>query len=195
MAKIKAATYKLQFSTFLGGNGMDWGTDIAVDKKGAAYVTGYTFARDFPIKKEVFKNRKSVDAFVTKYNRNGSQIIYSTYIGGTHEDWGWEIAVDKKGSATIVGTTKSSVFPLKNALQSTYMGNLDVFITKISPKGGRLKFSTYLGGSSYDDARTIAVDSKNAIYIVGYTASNDFPLKKAMKDTLQGSDTFVLKIK
>ncbi len=196
VAKINAATEKLQFSTFLGGNGIDWGQDIAVDKKGAAYVTGYTEAWDFPIKNQVFKNRPSTDAFVTKYKRNGSQIVYSTYIGGSYADWGWEIAVDRRGAAIIVGTTKSSVFPLKNALQTSWMGKSEVFITKIHPNGGRLKFSTYLGGSNTDDARTIAVDSKNAIYIAGTTYSNNFPTKNAMKDTLQGvSEAFVLKIK
>lgn len=196
VAKINAATDKLIFSTFLGGNGIDRGRDIAVDKKGAVYVTGYTEAWDFPLKKQIFKNRESVDAFVTKYDKNGNQIVYSTYIGGSYADWGWGIAVDKKGAATIVGTTQSSLFPLKYALQSSWMGKSDVFITKIHPKGGKLKFSTYLGGSDHDDSRTIAVDSKNAIYIAGVTYSHNFPLKKAMKDVIQGiGEAFVLKIK
>ena len=126
----------------------------------------------------------------------GNQIVYSTYIGGSYADWGYAIAVDKRKAAVIVGITKSSLFPLKNALQTSLLGDADVFITKIHPKGARMQFSTYLGGSGFDQARTIAVDAKKAIYVAGETYASDFPLKKALRSIFKGVDEgFVLKIK
>jgi hypothetical protein len=196
VTKISSSGDKMVFSTFLGGNGIDRGQGIAVDKKGAAYVTGWTEAWDFPTKKQVFNNRPSTDAFVTKIDKGGNQIVYSTYIGGSYADWGYAIAVDKRKAAVIVGITKSSLFPLKNALQTSLLGDADVFITKIHPKGARMQFSTYLGGSGFDQARTVAVDAKKAIYIAGETYASDFPLKKALRSIFKGVDEgFVLKIK
>jgi hypothetical protein len=194
----------LLYSTYLGGSGDESGRDIAVDLRGNAYVTGRTQSTDFPIK-NAFDNTLggSQDAFVTKVNPSVSgsnSLIYSTYLGGsvsnyTNTDEGFGIAVDLRGNAYIVGSTSSIDFPIKNAFDSTLSGLNDAFVTTLSARGDRLLFSSYLGGSNFDNGSGIAVDFFRNIYVTGNTTSSDFPTQNAFDNTLgASSDAFVTKI-
>src|SRR5207244_8019855 len=104
----------------------------------------------------------SQDAFVTKVNAAGSALVYSTYLAGNAQDSGHSIAVDSTGAMYIAGTTNSTNFPTANAIQPTYGGLGDAFVTKLSPSGNALVYSTYLGGSNFDGASGIAVDTAGA---------------------------------
>ena len=179
----------LSYSTYLGGSDMDYANGIAVDPSGNAYVTGYTASTDFPLVNPVQSSpgggtcsedgvdtTACFDAFVTKLNPTGTALVYSTYLGGSNEDYGAGIAVDASGNAFVAGYTNSTDFPVQNALQSENAGGWDAFVTELSADGASLIYSTYWGGSSDDIGTGVAVDSSGNAYISGYTDSPDFPV-------------------
>src|SRR5207247_7975893 len=114
------------------------------------------------------------DAFVTKVSATGA-LGYSTYLGGSGNDFGASIAVDGSGNAYVTGGTGSSNFPTANAFQSTLRNALNAFVTKLNASGSALVYSSYLGGSGGDIGNGIAVDSTGNAYVVGTTNSTDFP--------------------
>ncbi|MEE8405254.1 MAG: SBBP repeat-containing protein [candidate division Zixibacteria bacterium] len=189
----------LVYSTYLGGTNYDFALGIAIDDSGAAYVTGTTYSTDFPMLNPYQGTHLGglTDIFVTKLNIAGDSLVYSTYLGGSHTDDTYDIAVDASGSAYITGWTRSVDFPTLNPFQDTLKGKFDVFVTKFSSSGNSLVYSTYLGGSSDNDyGHGIAVDATGAAYVTGETDSPDFPMFNAYQGTYQGGtkDVFVTKI-
>src|SRR5438045_3125710 len=136
------------------------------------------------------------DAFVAKLNASGSALIYSTYLGGSSSDFAFGIAVDSAGNAYVAGQTGSTDFPTANAGQGKSAGNGDAFVTKLNASGSALIYSTYLGGSSDDDANGIAVDSSGNAYVTGFTFSTDFPTANAIQSKYGGgqTDAYVTKL-
>jgi Bacterial Ig-like domain (group 3)/Beta-propeller repeat len=200
VAKINSTGSALIYSTYLGGNGADFGYAIAVDAAGNAYVTGYTESADFhTIRAFQPTNRGGGDGFVAKLNSSGSALVYSTYLGGSGRDYGSGIAVDNTNSAYVTGLTSSSDFPTKNPLQANNAGGdpgcaCDSFVSKISPTGG-LSFSTYIGGSGIDYSSGIAVDKAGDVYVTGSTDSIDFPTVNPLQASNRGGyDAFVFKL-
>lgn len=189
----------LVFSTYLGGEYLDEGYAIALNKKGAAFVTGKTSSNDYPTKKAYRKNKDfsySYDIFFTKIAATGKNIVFSSYFGGHDEDTAWGIAVDSKNSLYITGSTDSSDFPTKKAFQKKFGGVRDAFVSKFKSSGRALLYSSYLGGTGKDVGFKLAVDKKRKAYIVGYTLSSDFPVKKALQKKLSGEqEGFFVKIK
>lgn len=136
VTKLNAAGTGLVYSTYLGGSGIDVGYGIAVDSSGNAYVTGYTdSATNFPIVSPLqHRSGGLTDAFVTELNATGSALVYSTYLGGSADDFGIGINVDSSGNAYVTGYTDSTNFPTTTgAFQTVFSGTEDVFVTKISP--------------------------------------------------------------
>lgn len=174
VTKLNTTGTALVYSTYLGGSGGGQGNSIAVDSSDSAYVTGST-GSGFPI-----VNSSAFDpgacgggAFVTKFTPLGSALAYSTYLGCAS---GSGIAVDSLANAYITGSTSSTSFPTKNAIQPAKGGgNFDAFVTELDAAGTALVYSTYLGGSSFDEAFGIAVDSSGNAYVSGSTSSTDFP--------------------
>lgn len=177
----------LIFSTYLGGNNFDLGNRIEVDKKENVYITGYTDSKDFPTTSTAYQPSVSdsslTNAFLTKLSANGSELLYSTYLGGDNFDFGFGIAVDNNSNAYVTGTTYSENFPTTPKAYQPVNPDSDpvfsnAFITKINTlKSGNasLVYSTYLGGSSFDEGLGIAIDKSDNAYIAGYTLSSDFP--------------------
>jgi beta-propeller repeat-containing protein/hemolysin type calcium-binding protein len=165
----------LSYSTYLGGNADDQGRAIDVDPSGAAYVTGETLSSDFdtvgPIEGDTAGSR---DVFVSKLNPAGNALVYSTYLGGNGDDRGRGIALDSSGAAYITGLTDSSDFNTVGQIEGDTPGSTDAFISKLTPSGSALAYSTYLGGTSTDSGLGIAVDSGGAAYVTGFTGSIDF---------------------
>src|SRR5260221_129941 len=186
----------LAYSTYLGGSGSDFASAIAVDSSGNAYVTGSTLSTDFPIAKALQPTTHGYyEAFVTKFNGDGSALVYSTYLGGRGTDIGNGIAVDSAGNAYITGQTTSTNFPIENAVQATFGGAEDAFVTKFNADGSALVYSTYLGGSAADIGAGVAVDSAGNAYITGNTGSTNFPTKNAFQAANHGvTNAFVTKI-
>lgn len=189
----------LTYATFLGGAGPDTASDIASDSSGNAYVTGWTESFDFPVTaatQGVLQGGR--DAFITKFNSNGSQILYSTYLGGTQLDEGSRIAVDASGNAYVAGRTWSTNFPSTlNAFQRNNAGAAgtdDAFIAKLNPTGG-LVYATYLGGSAIDIPGGIAIDNAGSVYVTGLTQSSNFPLRNPFQAVFGGlQDIFIAKL-
>src|SRR2546426_194382 len=185
----------LSYSTYLGGDNFDQPNGIVVDSAGNAYVAGFTSSSNFPAPSGALETAYvgSSDAFVSKLSPSGSSLVYSTYLGGSFTDQALALAVDSSGSVYIAGQTSSSDFPTSaGAFKTTYGGNGDAFLAKLSPDGSSLAYSTYLGGSGLDEARDIALDSAGNIYVAGQTFSTDFPMLSALQTANKGNqDAFV----
>ncbi len=198
IAKLAADGSSLVYSTYLGGNGFDRATSIAVDSSGNAYVTGFTASADFPTTSGAFQTKPggNGDAFIAKLNPSGSSLVYSTYLGGGGTDSGQGIAVDGSGNAFVSGSTASADFPTASALQAANAGATDAFVAKLNAAGSALVYSTYVGGGGADSGLAIALDSSGNAYVAGFTASTNFPVTAG---TLQaaakaGGDAFVFKL-
>jgi Beta-propeller repeat len=190
----------LVYSTYLGGLGFDNGTDIAVDAQGNAYVLGSTTSLDFPtvnpIQPTLGGSPNLPDVFVAKLNREGSALIYSTYLGGNSLDQPGDIAVDKEGNAYVTGHTLSPDFPISNALQPVKVGlSPDAFVAKLNASGSAFFYSTYLGGSGIELNTAMAIDREENVYVTGTTASIDFPTSNPLQPSLAGGqDAFLVKL-
>jgi hypothetical protein len=190
----------LLYSTYLGGSGIDDAANaIAVDQSGNVYVTGQTTSNDFPTQHaEQPSSGGGYDAFLTKIDPSGSALVYSTYFGGSGDDWGAGIAVDAFGQAYVAGRTKSSNFPTTaGAYQTTYGGGGgDAFVAKFNASGSALIYSTYLGGSGYDVATSIALDPTGNAYVAGYNYLAGFPTTLGAYQTASKGpyDAFISKL-
>ena len=207
VTKINPAGTAIIYSTYLGGSGNDEGLGIAVDTSKNVYVTGRTTSLNFPGSNAIQSRHGGgyFDAFVTKYNENGSAFIYSTYLGGANDDSGNSIKADSSGNAYITGLTSSENFPVINAIKPQFnqtdgLTNSfpptfgDSFVAKLNAEGSRFAFSTYFGGSHYDSGSGITVDNNRNVYLTGITRSN-FPLINALQSLTNGSNEgFVSKL-
>jgi hypothetical protein len=189
------------YSTYLGGgllnniNQGSSGQSIAVDVNGDAFVAGYTQVTNFPVINALqTTNRGSADAFVTELNPAGNALVFSTYLGGKGVDAANGVALNTNGDVIITGFTQSTNFPTANPAQPVYGGNGDAFIAKLSAGGGALLYSTYLGGSNYDNIKSfsskpgdsggaVAVDFDGNAYVTGWTYSTNFPVLNAFQPT------------
>ncbi|GMK42348.1 hypothetical protein PCCS19_54070 [Paenibacillus sp. CCS19] len=167
------------YSTLIGGSDISEGIKIAVDASGHAYIAGVTSSSDFPVTSNAFGTafNGNLDVFVTKLNPAGSGLIYSTFLGGSEEDTPFDITTDSNGSAYVIGSTRSSNFPVTpGAIRTSYNGaSEDGFLTKLNADGSGLVYSTFLGGSAPSNGTGIAVNSAGHAYVVGLTQATDFP--------------------
>ena len=201
VTKLNAAGSTLVYSTFLGGSDSDQDGRIAIDAAGSAYVSGSTSSRNFPTTASAFDRRYNGerDAFVTKLNAAGSNLVYSTYLGGSFVDDGNAIAVDGAGSAYVTGSTSSENFPTTAGAFDRGLDGGDAFVTKLSPNGSALAYSTYLGGREEDEGAGLAVDGAGRAYLTGWTASGNFPTTASAFDRSYNGggyygDAFVTKL-
>jgi len=189
-----AANGSFLWSTYLGGSKLDCGYIIVVTIDGSCYVTGYTNSSDFPTLNAYDStfNGGYIDIFVSKFSTNGS-LLWSSYLGGNGNEWGYSVAITSDGSCYVTGFTASNDFPALDAYDSTHNGDWDVFVTKFSGSGSLL-WSTYFGGASWDEALGVTVASDDSCYITGFTVSYDFPVLNAYNNTYGGlGDAFVAK--
>jgi hypothetical protein len=203
----------LVYSTFLGGSSTDFIFGIAIDAVGSAYITGLTYSLDFPVTPGAFQttcnacNGNSSDGFAAELNPSGSKLVYGTYLGGSGNDDGRAIVVDSLGNAFIVGETFSPDFPVTaDAIQPSCGGGCagntaDAFLTELNASGSGAVFSTFLGGSGFEIARSVARHPSGNLYITGITFSTDFPITVGAFQTTCGAgcssgvaDAFVAKI-
>jgi cysteine-rich repeat protein len=201
VTRLAPSEDSLVFSTYFGGSGAEFGTAIALDESGNAYITGNTWSADFPTLNPLQPAlAQAPDAFVAKISAAGTAVLYSTFLGGIgglgdERETALGIAVDAAGSAYVVGRTDSPDFPTVNALQGSQAGPSDGFVAKVAPAGNALAYSTYLGGALRDTAAAVAVDDQGAAYVTGTTESVDFPTANALQGSnAGGSDAFVAKL-
>jgi hypothetical protein len=186
----------LLYSTFLGGSSYDYGLAIALDGTGNAYVAGRTESSGFPITAGAYDTsyNGSSDVFVSVLDPTLSSLLYATFLGGSGEDYGAEIALDGAGNAHLRGFTYSSSFPTTaGAYDTSHNGATDVFVSVLDPSLSSLLQSTFLGGSSGEYGGAIALDGAGNAYVTGYTDSSNFPTTAGAYDTSHHgeSDVFV----
>jgi hypothetical protein len=210
VAKLTPDGTALVYATYLGGKGSDGDfadpegrtSRIAVDSAGNAYIVGKTQSLNFPTVRALQTTMHGhSDAFIAKLSADGSQLLYSTYLGGSSNESGTGIAVDAAGAAYVTGVTRSPDFPTVNAFQpvSTEPANPEnVFVAKLSPDGTALAYSTYLGGSRSEMSQDITVDSLGSAYVTGFTSSPDFPVMHPIQvyggGRFRRQDIFVTKL-
>ncbi|MCZ2151526.1 MAG: SBBP repeat-containing protein [Bryobacterales bacterium] len=187
------------YSTFLGGTQGEEVLGLTVDAGGPVYLAGYTKSADFPLYHPIQNTITSIfnDAFVTKLNVTGQVLVYSTFLGGENEDQATSVVADATGAAYITGFTGSFGFPVtNNAYQKNFSGVQDAFVSKLSPDGNVLTWSTYLGTSDTQEVgKAIGVDYAGYVTVAGQTNSTNFPTTPgAYKTTYGGSyDGFLTK--
>jgi hypothetical protein len=199
VAKLNAAGTALVYGTHLGGSGGAGGNGIAVDTSGQAYVAGETASADFPTTPGAFDTtpNSASDAFVAKLNAAGTALVYSTFLGGSGADRAFGIALDASGQAHVTGITGSTNFPTTpGAFDTTFNGTNNAFVAKLNAAGTALVYSTFLGGSAYDQGNGIAVDGSGQAYVTGFASSTNFPTTPGAFDTTLNSvsDAFVAKL-
>ena len=200
VAKVDSSGTKLIYAGYVGGTFFDHGEDIAVDSDGNAYITGWTRSTDFPVSGSLDSSHNGrKDSFVAKISPDGTQLIYSGYLGGNQEDEGQGIAVDADQNVYLVGRTQSSeiTFPVLGGPDLTFNGgNSDAFVAKVDA-GGALAYAGYLGGAAFDSGFGIVVDRQHNAFVTGYTksTSDTFPVVGGPMQEFSGSeDAFVSKI-
>jgi hypothetical protein len=196
VAKLNPSGNALLYSTFLGGAGNDWAHALAVDSTGNAYVAGETPSGDFPVANPYQGAiAGGFDGFVAKLSPSGTSLVYSTYLGGTGYDAVRGMAVDSAGNVCIAGETTSADFPIMNPYQGAIAGGSDAFVSKLSPSGNSLVYSTYLGGTGNDYAFATSMDGGGNLYVAGSTNSADFPIAHAYQATKAAAiDAFITKL-
>ena len=207
--KLNPTGTTVLYATQVGGADEEFGISLAVDRFGNAFVAGSTRSANFPTTPGVVRERgvgsgNDGDGFVFKLGAIGSNLVYSTRIGGQGVDSVNAITVDFNGNAIITGQTASSDYPVTGTemLQFERKGYDDAFITKLNETGSSYVFSTLLGGDSEsfivgtEAGRAIAVDRVGTIYVAGITTLRDFPrTPNAIQDTHLGqSDIFFTKV-
>jgi hypothetical protein len=217
VTKFNPSGTDLIYSTYLGGNGsFDAATSIVVDSSGYAFIAGHTIGGGFPTTEEAFSktNRGRNDVFIARLNPDGTDLVYSTLLGGSFDDSAAGLAIDSAGNAYIAGITSARLpyppfladFPTTpGAFQIDYGGGDgvlgssggDAFVTKLDPMGKSLVYSTYLGGSKEESVGGIAINPQTGdVWVAGVTWSPDFPLTNdAARASLAGNtDVFLTRL-
>ncbi|MBE1489405.1 DUF7948 domain-containing protein [Plantactinospora soyae] len=204
VAKLNPSGSRLVYSTYLGGTSIDDGLAVALDGAGQAYVSGLTSSGDFPATSGAFDTTANGenDMFVAKVNAQGSQLLYSTFLGGADNEAPGGLAVDAYGNVVVAGATRSVGFPTTpGALQATHSGGdvaglFDGFVTKVNPAGSALVYSTFLGGTRQESVGDVLVDATGNTYLSGTTMSPEFPTTPGTFDTTFSgtSESFAAKL-
>ena len=199
VAKLNASGTGLVYSSLLGGSSPpgtgDRANRVALDSDDNAVVVGNTPSPDFPTKNAAQPTRRGgLDIFVTKVTPNG-EIMFSTYFGGSGDDFVAGLALGEGGEIYLGGSTYSNDFPLARPFQSSNHGNSEAFVTELDAFGGGPIYSSYLGGSAYDSVFAIALEYDRSLVVGGRTRSLDFPAVDSFQGALAGvSDGFVARV-
>jgi hypothetical protein len=203
VAKLTPAGAHLVYSTLLGGSSTELAQGLALDSAGNAYITGSTRSTDFPTTPAAISRTLNglSDAFITKLNATGTNVVYSTYLGGSKSEIGDGIALDSATNAYIAGNTLSADFPVTASAPQTKFGGGteggDYFATKINAGGTAIVYSTYIGGTADEGTEGrggIAVDGSGNAYIAGDTFSADFPTTPGAFQPTNACGPFVTKV-
>jgi hypothetical protein len=187
ISKLNNAGTNLLYSTFIAGYQFDCAYDIAVDSNNNMYVTGVTESWRYPTTDGAYDETHSGalerDMFVTKIHSGGSTLLYSTFVKGSSDDMGYDIALDSQNNAVVTGTSWSSDFPTTPGVVDNH-NNYDGVIFKLNHNGSKLIFSTFLGGNDGESVNDVTLDSMDNVYLTGFTNSQDFPITPDAHDPI-----------
>jgi hypothetical protein len=205
VARLSPLGDQLVFATFLGGSKSEWIASIAPDQHGNVILTGSTNSYDFPTTPDAFDqdfnggvcaaDQPCSDGFVSILDHSGSELLHSTFIGGSDSDTIYGGAYYLDESVFLVGSTGSEDFPATaNAFDSHFNGGyLDAFVARYDLTAGNLHYATFLGGNREDYGLTIAVDRAGHAVVAGLTYSHGFPTTPHAFQT-RYNDIFVTKL-
>lgn len=192
ISKLDNNLTSLISSTLIGGSGNEVASSsLVLDATGNVYITGYTDTADYPTTAGTYDQAFSgqYDVFISKLDNSLSHLLGSTFIGGSGAEFDPSLTIDSTGNVYVAGATNSSNFPTKSrSYDRTYNGVMDVFISKLNSDLTSLLSSTYIGGSDYDHADGIAVNSSGNVYIAGSTMSFNYPTTSGSFDTSFNGD-------
>lgn len=196
--KLDLAANNLIYATYLGGSGADRPAGLAFEFH-RPIIAGATQSVDFPTTTGALavSPQGGIDGFVAKVAPDGRSLEFSTYLGGSGDDWAWGVAAGDDSTVFVSGATASTDFPVTAGAVSTALrGERDATLARLSPDGSSLFYGTYLGGSDMDQARSVAVDGLGDVVITGSTSSDDFPTTPQAFDTIYngGGDIFVTRL-
>lgn len=202
VAVLAPSLSSLRYATFLGGGTYDRGYGVDLDSQGGVYVVGTTRSDNFPVTEGAYDlsyNEGLGDAFVSKLDATLSTLEYSTFLGGSNTERSSAIVLDDEDNVYVAGKTSSSDYPTTmGAYDPTYNSEDDAFVSVLDPTLGTLSHSTFLGGSGDDNARAMALDAANNVYLFGtswyegITWHRDFPITEGADGYSGGAnDTFL----
>lgn len=187
VAKFNDTGSSLVYSTFLGGSEIDTALNIEVNTSGEAFVAGVTTdsATDFPAVVGSYDTTHNgvTDFFVSKVNAAGSALIYSTFIGGPGIDNVTAMNIDAVGSVYVAGTVAPGYPTTPGVFDTTVAGSNEIGLSKLSPSGATLQYSTFVGGTGGENANDIAVDRFGNVTLVGTNFGGDYPTTAGAFDT------------
>lgn len=189
ISKINPTLTSLLASTYLGGSSEDKVRSLLLDPEGNVYVTGETNSSDFPTTENAYAgslNDSYGDVFVSRLDTDLTNLLASTYLGGTFGDYSRDIAIDAEGNIYVTGDTNSADFPASAGAYKTSLtgSSRDVFVSKLNNELTGLLASTFMGGSSGDYSSALVIDSKGNVFIAGTTGSSDFPASSGTYDAV-----------
>ncbi|MBI2271471.1 MAG: PKD domain-containing protein [Bacteroidetes bacterium] len=208
--KLSANGSSLIYATYIGGTLNEnlisyaatdvYRAGIAVNASGEVFISGSTYSTNFPTTPGAYDvtHNGGTDAFVLKLNATGTTLMYSTFLGGSGEDSGFDIAINAAGEAFVTGFTASANFPVTaGAFDLSFNGGAhDLYVTKLNASGAGLSYSTYLGGSSDDRAYGIVLNASGQAFLTGATSSPNFSVTAGAYDVSYngGLDAFVTRV-
>jgi hypothetical protein len=189
VARMGTGDGSLAWSTFLGGEEIDEVRALGTGSDGTVFVAGMTESVYFPDKNALQATLSGPrDGFAAALASDGSEVAWATYVGGSGTEEGWGLTVDATGHPWVVGYTTSPDFPLQAPLDSVYEGQFEAFAVKFAADGSERILSTFLGGNQEDKAEAATSDGAGVVYVVGRTASPNFPVLKAVDKFYGGGD-------
>ncbi|MCK4582750.1 hypothetical protein KAU18_05490, partial [Candidatus Bathyarchaeota archaeon] len=196
LAVMTPESFEIIYLTYFGGSERDGANEVSTGPDNDIYVTGWTQSSDFPVTGDALQSTitgSERDIFLVRFSEAG-QLEYATYLGGSDMEDCFGLDVDSESCAILSGRTWSSDFPTANAIQPEYSGiEVDSLVTKFSPDGSELVFSTFLGYSGWDTLHRVCVDGEDNIILAGIADSNDFPVVNAFQETKNtGVDIYVI---
>jgi hypothetical protein len=196
LAKLDVSGSSLVYADYIGGNSEDYPSAMTMDSSNDVFITGYTYSGDYPMV-NAFQSSSTggPDAFITEVAPDGASLLYSTYLGGNSYEIASSIALDATSNIYVAGFTYSKDFPTANAFQAQVFANQNGgfgqygFLTKLTPDGSALVYSTYFAGSTnviqdcgqpcwpqpYGNITALAVDASGNAYVAGNTNTYNFP--------------------
>lgn len=191
IAKLSPDGSRLIYGTYFGGAGNEFGNSthsMAIDQQGNAYLVNSSDKADMPITTGVFQaqlnGKRNIVA--AKFSPTGA-LLLCTYLGGNDVDGIDGVYANDQGEVFFAGTTSSTDFPTTTgALQSRNAGKNDAFVVGLNSDFSQLKYSSYLGGKSYDYGRSCFVDKQGAFYLVGSTNGPGWPGVRPVQEKFAG---------
>jgi hypothetical protein len=201
VTKLAKDGSSLIFSTYLGGSEKDFfnlgNQRLVLDETDTIYITGQSESSNFPLTPNALNDTiQDREAFLSKISADGSSVLYSTFLGGSDKEFGMTLALDSTNNMIISGLTYSNDYPVTSTAYDTTYSNDDLFISKISSDGSSLIFSTFLGGSGWEQVNGLVVDDNDDLLFTGTTTSTGFPTTStSLGSTHNGSfDIFVSRL-